>query len=171
LLTLDNGTSQWASASIIMGNPERLKSSPFKLQVSYDAIEHWNASRAEGRSWDLRFDETILNQAMAYLRWLSGKDLDFIPEQAEDYCFARAFGIIDAKEGLERWPSLAGHESNRPIEMEEALQQEKVTSKDHRVVQAVAMLKRDVEFKYPESVNKSWPQFWRFWKDAPELIY
>jgi len=39
-------------------------------------------------------------------------------------------------------------------------------SKDHRIVQALAMLalfdKKEIEFAFPESVNKSWPQFWKF---------
>ncbi len=46
LLSLDNGTSQWASASILMGNSESMKNPPYKLQVTLDAVEHWKSRRA-----------------------------------------------------------------------------------------------------------------------------
>jgi 5-enolpyruvylshikimate-3-phosphate synthase len=67
------------------------------------------------------------------------------------------------EEGEAQWPSLRLHESDRIIEMEEALAQDTVTSADHRVVQAVAMRKGNaVSFSRPEAVAKSWPQFWQF---------
>jgi len=167
LLTLDNGTSQWASASVLLGNEEKIQNSPFKLQVSYDAVEHWKFARARGECWKPRYDETILAQAKAYLEFLENGKMNFKPQQAEDYCFARAFNLITAEEGEAWWPSLRGHESDRIIEMEQALNQDEVTSKDHRVIQAVAMLKgKNVKIKYPESVNKSWPQFWKFINDS-----
>src|SRR3989338_3939160 len=40
LLKLDNGTSQCASASVLMGNQEKIANPPYKLQVTYDAVEH-----------------------------------------------------------------------------------------------------------------------------------
>jgi len=170
LLTLDNGTSQWASASVLMGNEERIPNPPYKLQLTYDAVKHWKTARSNKRRWEPRYDKTILKQALAYLQWLRDGHIKFVPMQAEDYCFARAFGIITQEEGEKRWPSLRGHESNRYIEMEDALHQKEVTSKDHRVVQAVAMLKGgDATFMYPGCVNKSWPQFWRFLKDSPYI--
>lgn len=163
LLTLDHGTSQWASASVLMGNHERIPNPPYKLQLTYDAVEHWKTARRKGEMWEPRYDETILSQALAYMHWLKKGKIDFNPQQAEDYCFARAFGIITAEEGEKKWPSLKGHESDRIVEMEKGLQEKEVTSKDHRVVQALAMLKRDkIKIKYPDSVKKSWPQFWKF---------
>jgi len=163
LLTLDNGTSQWASASVLLGNSERIDNSPFKLKVSYEAYESWNNARKNGKELEMRYDETILAQAEAYLGWKNGRKLIFIAEQAEDYCFARAFDLIDAKTGEEKWPSLRGHESDRISEMEIALQEEIVSSKDHRVIQAIAMLRRgDGKFENPDAVKKSWPQFWDF---------
>lgn len=161
LLKLDNGTSQWASAAILLGNKERIEDPPFKLQLTYDAVEHWENKRLNDECWEPKYDETILRQAKAYL----GLER-FIAQQAEDYCFARAFGLISPEEGEKRWPSLKSHESNRIEEMEKALQQTGITSKDHRVVQAITMLKGDkVKIKYPNSVNKSWPQFWEFLED------
>jgi hypothetical protein len=180
LLTLDNGTSQWASASVLMGNQENpistsrngpilalpklgIQNPPYKLQVTYDAVEHWKSAREKGESWQPRFDETILAQASAYLQWLKEGKMDFKPQQAEDYCFARAFDIMTAQQGEARWPSLRGHESDRILEMEDALKQNEVTSKDHRVVQAVAMLRKNKKcIKYPDCVKKTWPQFWKF---------
>ena len=163
LLKLDNGTSQWASASVLLGNNEKISNPPYKLQVTYDAVKHWKAAREKKEIWKPRYDRTILRQAIAYLGFLKSGKIIFIPEQAEDYCFARAFGLITSKEGERRWPSLRGHESDRIKEMEIALNQKEVTSKDHRVVQAIAMLKgNSIKVKHKESVNKSWPQFWSF---------
>lgn len=170
LLALDSGTSQWASASILAGNQQIIPNPPYKLQLTYDAVDHWKAARSNGKRWEPRYDETILKQASAYLQWIRRGRMDFVPEQSEDYCFSRAFGIMTATEGGKRWPSLRGHESDRIAEMENTLQQKEVTSQDHRVVQAVAMLGRNKTIvKYPESVNKSWPQFWEFLEAAPDL--
>ena len=170
LLTLDNGTSQWASASVLMGNQERIQNPPYKLQVTYDAVEHWKNVRERGEIWMPKFDETILAQASAYLRWLKKRNMDFVPRQAEDYCFARAFGIMSAEEGEARWPSLRGHESNRIAEMEKALQEREVTSRDHRIVQAIAMLRKSKEnIANFNCVKKSWPQSWKFLEDSPLL--
>lgn len=167
LLTLDNGTSQWASASILMGNPERISNPPYKLQVTYDAVEHWNNARQNKKRWEPRYDETMMAQASAYIKWVREGKMDFIPQQAEDYCFARAFDIITAEEGEKRWPSLRSHESNRIAEMEKELKKREITSRDHRVVQAIAMLRNNkYSIKYPDCVNKSWPQFWKFLKDS-----
>lgn len=106
------------------------------------------------------------SQAFAYINWRKNRKINFTPQQAEDYCFARAFGLITAEEGEKIWPSLRGHESDRINEMEQSLNQDKITSTDHRIIQAVSMLKgNSVKIKYPNAVNKSWPQFWRFLDD------
>ena len=172
LLKLDNGTSQWATASVLLGDKERIKNPPYKLKLTYEAVNHWNKQRKNKKSWIPKLDETIFNQAETFLVLLKGKKPKFIPEQAEDYCFARVFGYITKKEGEKKWPSLKGHESNRITEMEKVIKlvenDDVVTSKDHRVVQAIVMWsivnKKKVDIKYPKSVNKSWPQFWDFIK-------
>lgn len=163
LITLDDGTSQWASASYLLGVTNKIENPKFKLQVTYDAKAHWEEKRAHGERWEPRLDETILNQALAYLQWLKEGKMNFTPQQAEDYCFARVFGIMTKEEGEAKWPSLRGHESDRISELEQELQKDEVTSKDHRIIQAIAMLKGGkVNISNPDSVNKSWPQFWRF---------
>lgn len=96
--------------------------------------------------------------------------MNFTPEQAEDYCFARAFGLMTEKEGEEKFPSLRGHETNRILEMEKQLTNfnngKEIDSKDHRVVQSIAMLAllkdQDIKFSFPDCVSKTWPQFWDF---------
>lgn len=170
LLTLDDKTSQWASASVLMGNQERIARPPYKLQLTYDAVQHWNNARKNGERWEPRYDETLLAQASAYLQWLKEGKMDFVPQQAEDYCFARAFGIITAEDGGARWPSLRGHESDRIAKMEKELSEKEVESEDHRVVQAIAMLRTDKDcIMHPDCVGKSWPQFWQFFQDSPNL--
>lgn len=178
LLALDNHTSQWASAAVLCGATEKVQDPPFKLRLTYEAVAHWNECQAKGTSWKPRYDETILRQATTFLELLRSGTTSFTPLQAEDYCFARVFDFIDQEEGEKRWPSLRTHESDRIQAMEEALaaanHNEPIVSKDHRVIQAIGMYgvknKLHTRILHPESVNKSWPQFWRFLKDTPLFL-
>lgn len=170
LLKLDSGTSQWASASVLMGDKERIENPPTKLALSYEAFDHWHFQRKQNLLWKPKYDKTILKQALSFIELLKTNLTSFVPEHSEDYCFARAFNLISKNEGQNKFPSIAGHESNRLKEMETCLQQasagKEIESKDHRVIQALAMLHQtknlQIKFKYPKSVNKSWPQFWDF---------
>ena len=170
LLKLDNNTSQWATASVLLGNVERIFNPPYKLQVTYNAIEHWKHQRRKKETWLPRYDETILNQAKTYQRLFRGEKPKFNPPQAEDFCFAYTFGFLSLKEGQKKWPSLVSHESNRIKEIKEMLEKAKqgkdIDSKDHRIIQSIAMWgkinNKKVKILYPDSVNKSWFQFWNF---------
>ena len=51
LLKLDNGTSQWASASVLMGNQEEVENPPMKLRLTHSVVKHWNEMRKKGRCW------------------------------------------------------------------------------------------------------------------------
>lgn len=166
LLKIDNGTSQWASASVLLGNEERIANPPNKLKLTYEAVEHWK----NNSPWISRQDKTIKRQAKAFINLIKTGTLNFIPEHSEDYCFARAFNLITPKEGERLFPSLAGHETNRLEEMEKAIKQAEnnlpIDSKDHRVIQAVVMrqisLGKTFSVLHKEAVNKTWPQFWDF---------
>ncbi|MDO8424779.1 MAG: hypothetical protein Q7S70_02450, partial [bacterium] len=68
LLKLDNGTSQWASAAVLLGNREAVVDPPFKLALTYEAVAHWNKQRAKCRRWKSRYDETILRQAVTFIK-------------------------------------------------------------------------------------------------------
>lgn len=165
LLTLGNNTSQWATAAVLCGNKERLADPPFKLAVTYDAWQAWHASPEPEL---LHYDETIRAQADAFrLLQRTGK-LQFTPRQAEDFPFAYVFDVMSPEQGQDRWPSLVGHESNRIVEVVEmkrhAENGEPVSSRDHRIVQAIAMWaqlhSRDIAFTHPNAVAKTWPRFW-----------
>ena len=170
LLTLDDGTSQWASASILLGNKERVQNPPYKLQLTYGAVDHWHAQRIKGECWLPRYDETLKAQAVAYLDFLKMRKMNFVPRHSEDCCFARAFGLITPAEGERLWPGVRNHESDRFKHMEEVLGAvdcgEPIDSRDHRVVQAVVMRQKSrslpMQVKDRAVVNKSWPQFWDF---------
>lgn len=176
LLKLDNNTPQWASASILMGSIEEIPDD-FFLNLSKEALTHYNKIRDEGSFCELRYDETILLQAESFIDLLRNGHTDFIPKQQDDYCFARAFNLITEKEGEKRWPELKGHESNRLEEMEKQIHNldngEEIDSRDHRVVQSIAMLallkKKEAKFSFPNCVSKSWPQFWDFLNHESEL--
>ncbi|MGI0134215.1 MAG: hypothetical protein ACREBW_04575, partial [Candidatus Micrarchaeaceae archaeon] len=147
------------------------------LRLTYEAVDYWNACRKSGREWEIRYDETILRQASAFIRFLRTGEMNFTPMHAEDYCFARAFGLIRMEEGAKRWSQLAGHETDRLSEMEIALEtahaRNVVESKDHRVDQAIRMYYRSmgwpITVQNMDVANKSWPEFGRFLADAPEL--
>lgn len=170
LLKLDGRTSQWASAKALLGDQERLEDPPHLLAITYEALEHWNGRILKNLDWKPKLDRTIESQSDAFLELLEAGETSFSPAQAEDYCFARAFGLITKEEGEKRWPALRNHESDRIDSMEKELKRagddKPVLSRDHRVTQAIAMWaklnKKDVQFEHPESVNKTWPLFWRF---------
>ena len=176
LLELDNKTSQWATMAYLLGDRIKIENPPFKLQVTYDAVEHWEKQRKEGKIWEARQDKTILNQAFAFISFLQKQDTIFAPEQPEDYCFARAFGLTDELDGKARFPSLIGHETNRIEEMKNAIAQadndEPVTSKDHRVIQAIVMRRavmgKPIKILHQDFVHKTWPRFWDFIKYCTE---
>ncbi len=177
LLTLDNGTSQWASISALCGDQERIENPPFKLALTYEAIDYWNKKNLYNQDWEFRFDQTIFEQAKSLLDFIKKGKITFIPKQAEDYCFARAFNLITKEAGEKMWPSLRGHESDRINEMEKELrnynQERTIESQDHRVVQAIAMKgmvdKKKVQFRFPKAVNKTWPQFWDFLENVSDF--
>lgn len=170
LLQLDGGTSQWASIAVLLGNTDKIKNPPYFLQKTHKALKHWKEKRKNNKKWEIRHDEILLKQATYFICTLNSKPSRFIPTNPDDYCFARAFGVISKKEGQKLWPMIKYHESDRFEEMEKALKQAEnstiVSSKDHRVIQAISMLYKTkgkkVRFENPEAVNKSWPQFFDF---------
>ena len=161
LLTLDGGTSQWASAALLLGNRDRLpKPAPTKLRLTAEAI----ASRGPDGAWKPRYDATIERQLRALPGLVRGRG-SFEPWHSEDYALARAFDLITASEGESRWPQLRGHESDRIAAMEHGLASlPRISSRDHRVVEALAArCLRDgltPEVDHPGAVAKCWPQFW-----------
>jgi len=178
LLRLDSGTSQWASAAVLFGRNEQIEDPPFKLKLTYEAVEHWKTRRSTGKSWEPLYDETILRQAVAFLELIKLGKTYFLFRQAEDYCFARAFDFITKEQGESFFPSLRRHESDRIDEMERVIMAANncniIVSRDHRAVQAGSMLQKftgkDVNAKHPECVSKSWPRFWDFIDDVPVLL-
>jgi len=176
LLELDNNTPQWASASVLTGSKDKVPDN-FFLNLSKEAINYYNQVRKNGGFCELRYDETLLLQAEAFLDLLTNGKTDFKPKQQDDYCFARAFKLINKEEGEKRWTELRGHESDRLEEMELMIERlengEDISSKDHRVVQAIAMLallkNKKAKFSFTDCVSKSWPQFWEFLEYAKKL--
>ena len=176
LLELDNNTPQWASASILTGSKENIPDDYF-LNLSKEAVAHYYKMKIEGGLCELRYDETILGQAEAFIGLLKTGQTDFKPKQQDEYCFARAFALISKEEGEKRWPELKGHESNRLEEMEKQMGNlyggKEIDSKDHRVVHSIAMLAllkdKKATFSFPDCVSKSWPQFWDFLEYAKRI--
>lgn len=164
LLTLDDGTSQWASIAYMCGNKKIPKKVPFKLQTTIDVCTDYYNNKIH-----LKRDDTITYQLAHFTQ---NKISTFKPKQAEDYCFARAFNLITKEQGLKKWPQLVNHESNRIEEMEKQIDllisKNKITSNDHRVIQALTLftVKNNLKYKITNKkcVAKSWPAFWSFIK-------
>lgn len=169
LLQLDNKTPQWASVAILLGNKEKIPNDYF-LKLSKEALAHYKHIKNKGGFCEIQYDETLLSQARAFIDILTTGKSNYEPLQQDEYCFARAFEIIDKYQGEKLWPELRGHESDRIEEMENMIKKlensEIIESKDHRVVQAIALLamkeRKRADFANPSCVNKSWPQFWKF---------
>ncbi len=190
LLTLDNNTTQWATmqylllppalrkkvAPIIHHGKTLTRSGDFKLRVTYDAVSHWEEQRKEGKCWESRIDPTFFAQQKAFVDGLKTGKVIYTGEQAEDYCFERAFDLITQDEGSLVYPSVEGHETNRIEEMEKVIAKLNVTgiidSPDHRVVQAMVMrqifLGKPYTVANPNVVNKTWPKYWEFIKYVNE---
>ena len=179
LLTLDGGTSQWATAAILMGSTEKIEEPDDKIQLAYGAVSHWNKKRIFHGNWEPRYDKTINRQAAYFVDALRKglREINLVPWRSEDYCFARAFEAISKERGKELFPQIVNHESNRIKEMEKVIKSanndEYIDSKDHRVVQAYAMRQlffgNEIKVKNKNAVNKSWPQFWDFMEYAKGL--
>ncbi|MES2059582.1 MAG: hypothetical protein V4438_00970 [Patescibacteria group bacterium] len=168
-------TSQWASAAVLCRNDEKvMENPPYRLGMTYEALEHWKKCYQEGVAWKPRADQTTLKQAECFLDILAGKKPSFEVLHSEDYCFGRVFRFITPDEGRQRFPSILNHESNRIQEVERALYQMRnytpVTSDDHRVVEAVYMYAtyrgHVITIQNPGCVSKGWPKFWEFMKYA-----
>ncbi|MDO8559324.1 MAG: hypothetical protein Q7R84_03245 [bacterium] len=171
---LDGGTSQWQSASYLFysrfGLERKIKNPPEMLQLTYEAVEHYRNQMAMGRPWELRRDETILKQAVAIVEMLRQEKTSFKPKHSEDFCLARALGLITTEDGKKFFPSEAEHETNRFLEMERVIADvesgREIKSIDHRPIYSGAVMQmmqgRKIRVKYPGKVGKSWPQFWRF---------
>ncbi|MCA9309177.1 hypothetical protein KC973_02275 [Candidatus Saccharibacteria bacterium] len=164
LLQLDGGTSQWASAKVLFTDTpvDSLEDAPYHLHMSVAAKEQYK------QGWGPRTDQTIQRQAEAFYHWLQTNTVDFDPQQAEDYPFAVAFGVLTIDDGASLWPQLRNHETNRVEEMRRLLNAGVIDSPDHRIVQALAMRyqERRVTETARRAVNKTWPQFWQFLDDS-----
>ena len=95
LLNLDNGTTQWATATVICGDRERLDNPPQKLKETYDAVLHWETQRKKGLCWEPKYDQTIERQVKTFLDLLNNKEVNYTPLCSDDYCFARVFNFIN----------------------------------------------------------------------------
>jgi len=142
LLKLDECTSQWASASVLCGNQEKIKDSPYKLKLSYEAVDHWNSQRSQ----DFARAFGWISKEEGAKRWhsLAGHESNRL-EAMEFYIDKLNHGVeIDSKY----------HRVVQSIAM--------FAESQHKAV----------DFTYPNCVNKSWPQFWDFlevsrWLESP----
>jgi hypothetical protein len=182
LRKLDHNTTQWATMKYLLSSPEeREKSTPviykgnrltrdgdFKLRVTYDSVDHWESQRSQGKNWETRKDPTFIGQLSAFAKALETGEVEYTGEQAEDYCFERAFNLIDESEGRLVYPTVEGHETDRFKEMERVIslvdKGKPIDSKDHRVVQSIVMreifFRGDYKVIYQDAPNKTWPGFW-----------
>lgn len=157
------------------------------LQALHRALKSWKAGEQNidvGESATLyrflKFTSWVLGENKRFILrgTLQKRKTSFVPQQPEDYCFARTFGLITKEQGKSLWPSLQGHESDRIEEMEWVIETVNaggmIESQDHRTVQAGCMLQKfrgmGISAKYPWCVNKSWPRFWDFLSDTPSPL-
>lgn len=157
---LSLGSTQYASAALLKG-VKPIKSLPQKCQLSLEARKTYFQNKGK---WIPKKDEAITRQIKHFQK--GGK---FVPQLAEDYCYARAFDLITKEQGQKKWPELENHECNRLIVMEEALKDLNKSvdvHDDHRVVMAIALKQKSlglpVRVNNKKCVAKSWPEFWEW---------
>jgi hypothetical protein len=166
-----------------MGNTETLEEVPFYIRKTYGTLANWQERRAAGEVWDVPRDPTLITQSEDYIHYLRTGIIRTKPEKLGDcdlYPFLRAFGAVERIWAEENWPQLAGHESDRFQHTDDMLEDlkacKKVSSDDHRVVEACAMwtqakniFNNDYSvspshirqrFTNPNCVSKKWPGFW-----------
>lgn len=162
------GTTQFANAALLTGI-KPIKNLTPHCKLSVEARKTYFKNKGK---WIPKIDKIFIRQLNHFLR--GGK---FKARIAEDYCYARAFNLITAKEGKKRWPELANHECNRLKVMEEVCKnfnRKIYVPDDHRVVMAVAL--RQASLGFPVRVNnkkcvaKTWPQFFKWLKENPKKI-
>jgi hypothetical protein len=172
LLTLEGGTTQWATMAILMGNEEVLSEVPFYLQQTYDAKTHHFGRRHSGEVWIPQRDPTLIAQVREYVRFLETGKIHIWPDRLGDCdlaCFLMAFGVMTPKDAKKIWPQIQYHESNRVREMKRTMPfyleepyfvryclwkifgRRHIRSDDHRVVQAGAMRIQSMDLSAPIS--------------------
>jgi len=164
MLKLDGGTSQWASAAYLLGvNQEKISNPPYRLNQTYEFTTTCGP---------LIIDSTIKEQAHAIVEFIGTGGTSWKPKHSEDYCLARALGIMSKEAGAVAFPQVVNHESNRLDEMEHYNEY----CADHRVIQAYGVMQAIRGEKFtPNSIqakalNKSWPQFQNFLTAASKNI-
>ena len=168
LQKIDHGTSQWPTVQALLGNPKRAADPGEQLAITYEAIEDWQQCREGGQLWIPRRDAALTRHAGFFFDLLRGRNPVFTAKSAEDFAVLGAFGFMSPEELAIAFPSLPGHETNRPAELactlEEYKKGEKLSTKEHRLIPAFKVKglfeNVEVEFEHPEVVDKSWPQIW-----------
>lgn len=183
LLTIDGResgeerfTSQWATMAYLLGDRRKIQAPLinsqrlYHLRMTYDTNDYWEMQRKAGKVWEARSDRTIKNQAVAFAQMLVGVPVTYVPEQPEDFFFSVLHGFKTIEEALKEWPSVTGHETNRPKEVEqicfELAHNLPLTTMDHRGMQAGVMKQilagQEARVVDKNVVNKTWPLFWDF---------
>lgn len=182
------GTSQLASAANLCTpwQYSRVKTNcPHHLHITYQVLDEWDTYLGTGKLPEAGIDPTIRLQSESFVRVLCGREWQFEMAQQEDLPFAYTMlGDWALAEAKKRWPSLAEHESNRfeevPRAKTEWINTHVISSKDHRVIQAVAMWallkgwkpkKILGQIKHPQAIAKSWPAFPQFLTWAHETCW
>ena len=171
LLTLDDGTTQFATAAYLCGDERIVKDIIYytpkyeKLHMTYESVPYWNEKIKNNEPWEMRKDKTIERQVRAYLQYLKTGHMVFVPRHSEDYCFAKIFNTMPPE--LENsFTSVKKHESDRTKindAIEEARIYHKTSSKDHRIITNLVLdyLAKgiDLHVEHPENISKAWPKY------------
>jgi hypothetical protein len=169
LLTLDNGTTQLATAAYLMGDERKVQDTQYytpkyeKLHMTYESVPYWEEKNKNNEPWEMRKDKTIERQIRAYLQYLKTGKMEFVPRHSEDYCFAKIFNAMDSEQE-KSFTSVKTHESDRTKigeAIEEAEKYHKTSSKDHRIITNLVLdyLAKgiDLHIEHPEHISKAWP--------------
>jgi hypothetical protein len=184
LMTLEGGSTCWASAKVLLGCTHRVFLPPRLLEMTYNAVCTWKASTKRGTGeYGLFGDMILFRQAAAFWDIIhKGKSLkveDLLPDTQsrssrpdplpQDYFMLRTFGVINMVEGRKQFPELS-YRRDRISDMEKQLGNlqmgKPIDTKDHRIIQAITMKSmydgKAADIIHVDAVEKSWPAFWEF---------
>ena len=160
---LNKGSSQVASAAVLAGSSDPIPDdASYHLQMAYEARDFW-ADWPKDQLIPLRRDQTLRRQTLSALGYMMTGEVRFVPIQAEDYPFARVFGVMTTADAVARgWGNLEGHESSRLTSVDESIdlveQGLSVPFADHRILQPLRFkYGMAARFDHVEAIGKSWP--------------
>lgn len=185
MLTLSNGTTQFASAAILLQNrkPDEIEAlirllPPEKrpmIQLTKTIKTAWLKNHTQNNPFSLEQlePEAVLQRQARhyYSEQMSGTKIPYHATHSEEAIYAVLHGDMLLEEAAARFPMLRSHETDRIAEIEKVLCGDVVDSIDHRIVQAALLTNTVAHWtsRSEKAVRKTWPDFFEFLQAVKDI--